>query len=62
MPDLIRTRRHLPHMLRQPVVRIREDEYVRSLFRLWVRGHDGFGILSRESNEEYRWTLDENTV
>jgi hypothetical protein len=39
MPDLISVLRHLPHTLRQAIVRVRENEDAPSFFGFWVRSH-----------------------
>ena len=62
MPDLVRALRHLPHTLRQAIVRVGKNEHAPSFFRFWLHNHIEFGLSSRQSYEEYMSTLDENTV
>jgi hypothetical protein len=39
MPDLISVFGHLPHALRQTIVRVRENKHTPSFFGFWVRSH-----------------------
>ena len=47
MPDLISTLRHLPHTLRQAIVRVRENEHASSFFGIWLRNHIESELSSR---------------
>jgi hypothetical protein len=42
VPDLISVLRHLPHTLRQPIVRVRENKYAPGFFGFRVRNHVAF--------------------
>ena len=42
MPDFISVFGHLPHALRQTIMRVRENKHAPSFFGFWVRSHIEF--------------------
>jgi hypothetical protein len=62
MPDLISPLRHLPHGVRQAIVRIRKHEYMPSFSEVRVNCHMRFELSSHSTLGEYRRAQDDNTV